>query len=113
MGVVIGRIKICVIADARRKLHRDIFLRVKSPLAQRSVIAQRRRIGGQQVLDRFPRFPPGGPAESEKAVQRAFGENRAALKLGPSEMARFLENRQIEHELANGYANTRGPPAPA
>ena len=52
--VVIGRIKIGVITNARRKLHRDVFLRVKDAVAQSPVIAQGRCVGGEQIVVSLP-----------------------------------------------------------
>src|ERR1043166_3265661 len=107
--VVVGRVEIGVIANARRKLHRDIFLRVKDSRAERTVIAQGRSFGGEQILYYFPRLPPRRAPEGQKRVQRAFRENSPALKLRRSEMAKLLEHREIDHELANGDPNASAP----
>ena len=83
---MIRRIKIGVIADARRKLHDDVLLFVKDVLAQIGVVAQRRILGGEQLLNDFARLAPGGPAEREKCVQRFLDKDAAMLAF---ELARF------------------------
>ena len=107
VGVVIRGIKIGVITNARRQLQRDILLRVEGPAAQCSVITQRRCVGGEQMLDHFPRLAPGRPAQSQKPVQSAIREYTPTLKLRHLEMTKLLEHRQIQHELADGDPNTR------
>jgi hypothetical protein len=91
MRVMIGRIKIGVIADRSRQLHRDIFLRVKNTTSKRGVIPQRRCFGGEQILDDFSRLSPSRPAESEKRVESAFPEDAPALKLRRTEVAGFFQ----------------------
>src|SRR5438876_11719872 len=59
------------------------------------------------MLYHFPRLAPRRPAKSKKSVQSTFREDTPVLKLRHSEMTEFLENRQIEHEVANRDTNTR------
>ncbi len=105
--VVIGGIKIRVIANARRQKHRHIFLRMENAIAQGRVIAQGRGFGGEQMLNHFPSLAPGGPPEREKGVQRTLRENTPTLKFRPLEVAQFFEHRQVEDELADRNANPR------
>jgi len=66
--VMIRRIKIGVIADARGKLHRHVFLFVKDASAQRGVIAQSRCVRREQTLKHLACFAPGRTTEGEKCI---------------------------------------------
>ena len=50
MRVMIGRIKIGVVTDFRGQLHDNVSLPMENAVAQFSVIAQRRRVSGEQFL---------------------------------------------------------------
>src|ERR1017187_1956042 len=103
--VVIRRIKIRVIADVRRQLHRNIFLCVKDAGAQRGVVAQNRCVRGQKILQDLTRSPPGGTAEREKRVERIFREDLPIFKLRQAEMPLFLEDRKIDNVITDRDAN--------
>ena len=104
---MIRRIKIGVVANVRRKLHHDVLLFMKDVLAQMGIIAQRRIIGGEQFLDHFARFAPGGPAEREKFVQRLLDKDAPVLafKFARFEMAVTFENGKVENVIADRDAD--------
>ena len=65
MRVMIRRIEIGIIADARRQFHRHILLRMKN-FSQSSVIPQYWSIRREQVLKDLARFSPRRTTQREK-----------------------------------------------
>ena len=107
VGVVIRRIKIRVITDARRQLHRDIFLRVKS--RPRNAASSRKVAvsAASKCWSTSRALRQAGRPSARKAF-RAFSENtRRFWNSGESEMPELLENRKIEHELADRDTHAR------
>ena len=66
MRVMIRRIEIGIIADAHRKFHRHILLRMKHFFPQPRVIAQYWRIRREKVLKNLARLSPRGAPQREK-----------------------------------------------
>ena len=67
--VMVGGIKIGVIADSRGQLHCDFRLPMEDASPQRFVIAERGRVGPEQMLQNLARPAPNRAAKGEKCIQ--------------------------------------------
>src|SRR4029079_247504 len=70
VSVVIGGIKISVIADVRRELHRHFVLFMECACAQFCVVAQVCSICRQEMLQNLPRFLPSRSTEGHEGIER-------------------------------------------
>ena len=76
---------------------------MKSAGPQRGVIAQSCGLDGEEVLQNFACFAPGRPAQSEKSIKRIAAKDRAFAEIQGTEIAAFLEDGEVEHEVANRH----------
>ena len=67
--MMVGGIKIGVIADSRGQLHRDFCLPMEGASPERFVIAERGRVGREHMLQNLARPAPNRTAKGEKSIQ--------------------------------------------
>ena len=79
-GVMDGRIEIGVIPDGRRQMHGAGQARDQRLGPHFAVIPQRRRVGRQQVLQRFARLAPRLFAQAHELVKLGGEKDVAMLR---------------------------------
>src|SRR4051812_9964840 len=80
---------------------------MKGPRAQFGVVAERRGLALEQVLDDLAGLGPGGPAKTQKRIQCAFIKDQGLTKFRRTKMPTLFQHGQIENELADGHSDSR------
>src|SRR5262245_52457738 len=95
MRVMIGGIKIGVVADLNRQLHHDVRLLIEDARTKFFVIAECWCFGRENLLQSLANVFPSRSAKREKIVQRIASEQFSILK--GFEMPGRLQDRKIDN----------------